>query len=190
MDLDLDTPTTFDPKKIFKCIRASMVEKDQLKKHPVGVYFQNIAEDSLTGLAAIPYKEAEELGFFKVDFLHLSLLDFFENKNEIRQLLKVEPDWSMLEEREVVEKLFQIHNKFDIVYQIKPKNVQELADTIALIRPQKRMLLDQYIKNKKVIREELYKLPLPKGCFKKGHATSYALTIVLQLHLIKGGIIL
>ena len=189
MDIDIDTPTKFDPTDIFECVRASMVDKDLLKKHPVGVYFQNIAKDEQTGLAAIPYKQAEELGFFKVDFLHLAVLDYFNSKEEIRELIKVEPDWSLLEDRVSVEKLFQIHNKFDIVYQIKPKTVQELADTIALIRPGKRLLLNEYLRNKEQVRTELYRLPLPKGCFKKGHAVSYALTIVLQLHLIKGGIL-
>lgn len=52
-------------------IPASRVEKDDLKKHVVGVYFQSIPTDPLTGLASIPYDVAEQRGYFKLDFLNL-----------------------------------------------------------------------------------------------------------------------
>lgn len=190
-DIDIDLKTDFDPKKYFPEITiASRVQDNQLKKHNAGVYFQNIAKDHITGLAAIPYDQAEQQGYFKIDFLHLSILDYFDNKQQIRALLECDPDWELLQDQSVVEKLFQIHNHFDIVYTIKPRSVIELADCIALIRPGKRPLVDNYIKNKKQTRKLLYTHPDDnKYYFKKGHAISYALTIVLQLHLIKGKII-
>ena len=48
MDVDIDFKTTFDPLDYFdEAIRASMVNKDaQLIKHPAGVYFQSIPQDS------------------------------------------------------------------------------------------------------------------------------------------------
>lgn len=191
MDIDIDLPSTFDPKKLFpEATLASMVQKGELKKHPVGVYFQNIAQDALTHLAAIPYAEAEEMGYFKIDFLSLTVLDNFESKAEIRQLLKIEPDWTLFYKRENVEKLFQIHKHYDTLIRIKPSSVQEVADTISLIRPGKKHLIDDYIKDRETTRVELYtKNEDDKYFFKRSHAISYALTIVLQLHLIKGGII-
>ena len=191
MDVDIDFQTTFDPLGYFEeAVRASMVKDGELKKHPAGAYFQNIPKDKMTQLAAIPYQQAEELGYFKVDFLHLSILDEFENKKEIKVLLKTDPDWLLLQSPSVVSKLFQIHNHFDIVSKIKPQSVQELADCIALIRPAKRHLIDAYIKDKSLIRQELYRKPEDgKYYFKRGHAIAYALNIVLQLHLIKGRIL-
>ncbi len=191
MDIDIDLQTNFDPLDIFKeATRASMVKNNDLIKHNVGVYFQTIPVDSMTGLAAIPYEQAEEVGYFKIDFLHLSLLDEFETKYEIRELLKHEPDWSLLLKEDVVEKLFQIHRQYNLVSKLAPKSVEELADCIALMRPGKRHLVDAYIKDKTLIREELYRKPEDgKYYFKKPHAISYALNIVLQLHLIKGSII-
>lgn len=193
MDIDLDFRTDFNPIKYFPlAVRASMVEKGVLKKHTVGAYFQNIPKDKVTELSAIPYKTAEELGYFKIDFLHLNLLDIFESKEEIRELLKIEPDWSLLEEQEIVEKLFQIHRHFDIVSKIKPASIQELADTIALIRPAKRFLLDAYISDKEKVRKEIYRKPddPKKYYFKRSHSIAYSLNIVLQLHLIKAEIII
>ena len=191
MDIDIDFQTTFDPLDIFDdAIRASMVNNSELKKHPAGIYFQNIPTDKITNLAAIPYDKAEELGYIKIDFLHISLLDHFKSKKEIRELIKIEPKWELLEIQENVEKLFQIHRHFDIVYQIKPKSVEDLADCIALIRPGKRYLLNFYLQNKKEARKELYKKPEDnKYYFKRSHALAYAFNIVLQLHLIDAGII-
>ncbi len=191
MDIDLDLKTDFDPLEIFKeATRASMVKNNNLVKHNVGVYFQSIPIDTLTGLAAIPYKQAEEEGYFKIDFLHLSLLDVFETKEEIRELLKLEPDWSLLTQSDVVSKLFQISKQYNLVSKLAPKSVQELADVLSLMRPGKRHLVDAYLKDKTLIRDELYRKPDDeKYYFKRSHAISYALNIVLQLHLIKGGVV-
>lgn len=191
MDIDLDFPSNFDPHKLFDVVQASMVKSGELIKHPCGVYFQFIPKDKLTHLAAIPYEEAEELGYFKIDFLHISVLDYFESKNEIRTLLKIDPDWSLLEREEVVQQLSQLHKHFKVVNQIKPRSIQEIADCIALIRPSKRYLLTNYLKNRELYRIELYTRPKEKDAiwFKKAHAVAYAHNIVLQLHLIKGGVL-
>lgn len=196
MDIDIDLQTTFDPLQHFShVVRASMVQEQELKKHPAGVYFQKIPTDKITGLAAIPYDYAEQLGYIKFDFLHLSVLDYFDNKQQVRELIDKEPNWELLKSPSVVQKLFQIHRHFDIVNRIEPQSTEQLADTIALIRPSKRNLLDHYIKQKNdpqklaEVRQLLYQKPTDgKYYFKKGHAVSYALTIVLQLHLIQNEI--
>lgn len=189
MDIDIDLPTTFHPLDHFDVTLASMVKGGKLVKHPAGVYFQNIPQDKITKLAAIPFKEAEDMDYFKIDFLHLTFLDNFNNKAEIRQLLQIEPDWTLLESSSVVERLFQIHRHFDIIHQVKPTSVIMLADAIALIRPAKRQLLANYIKTPIKIRKFLYMKPDDgKYYFKKSHAIAYALTIVLQLHLVSGGL--
>lgn len=191
MDVDIDLQTDFDPLEYFdQAIRASMVKDGELKKHPAGAYLQFMPPDRVTNLAAIPYDKAEGLGYVKFDFLHLSLLDYFDNKEQIRALVNKEPDWNLLLSAENVQKLFQIHRHYKIISTIKPRSVQELADTIALIRPAKRDLLDQYLHDKEQTRKQLYTKPSDgKYYFKRSHAVAYALTIVLQLHLIKGGIL-
>lgn len=190
MDIDIDFPSTFNPLDLFDAVSASMVKNGKLVKHPVGIYFQNIPKDNITGLAAIPYNKAEEQGYFKIDFLHLTLLDYFDSKEQIRELMKVPPDWSLLESEEVVSKLFQIHKHHKTLIKVKPTSVQELADVIALIRPGKRYLLPAYIQNRDAVRDELYEKPKDGGIyFKRSHAIAYALTIVIQLHLIKGNIL-
>src|SRR6478736_4208184 len=145
MDIDIDVQTNFRPEKIIDVIRASQIEKGELKPHNAGVYLQTMPKDSLTGLAAIPYKQAEEYGFIKFDMLHLNLLNFFKSKDEMLKLMEVEPNWKLLEEREFVEKLFHLSKQFDTVYKVKPKSVIALADVLMLIRPHKVFLIDKYI---------------------------------------------
>ena len=92
MDVDIDFKTDFDPLDYFdQAVRASRIFNDELVKHPAGAYLQNIPVDEMTGLSAIPFKDAEELEYFKIDFLHLSLLDNFTTKTQIRSRAKI-PD--------------------------------------------------------------------------------------------------
>lgn len=189
MDVDIDFKTDFDPLQYFpEAIRASMVKDNTLVKHPAGAYFQSIPIDPITGLAAIPYVQAEELGYFKIDFLHLSALEYFENKKQIRTLIKKDPDWTLLQDPLVVSKLFQLHRHYNLLAQVKPTSVQTLADCIALIRPGKRHLLQPYLKAPGIMQKELYAKPENGYAFKKSHAVAYAMIIVLQLHLIKAKI--
>lgn len=188
MDIDIDLPTNFNPKEYFDVTNASMVESGKLKKHNAGVYFQNIPVDSVTGLSAIPYKESEKEGFIKIDMLHLSFLNHFKSKKEIKCLLKKEPNWNLLKEIKVIEKLFHIGNHVDVVFRVKPRSISDLADVLALIRPSKRKLLDKYVRNKKSVLTELYTKRQPSD-MRKSHAIPYAMVIVLQLHLIEAGIL-
>jgi hypothetical protein len=188
-DIDIDTFSSFHPEDFFPEVKlASRVENGELKKHQVGVYFQNIPIDPITKLAAIPYDKTTDMGFFKIDMLHLTILDYFENKLQIKTLIRKEPNWKMLEDPNIVNKLFQIAKHFDIINQIKPKSILELADCVALIRPGKRHLLKQYNKDKIGTRVLLYKKEHSSD-YRKSHAISYSVTIVLQLHLIEHGII-
>lgn len=192
MDIDIDFQPSFDPSEVFvEAVKASMVSKDgKLIKHPAGAYFQKIPTDCVTGLAAIPYEQAEALGYTKIDFLHLNLLDFFQSKDEIRELVNKDPNWDLLRSKSVVEKLFQLGKHFDVVEKIKPQNILDLADCVAVIRPGKRYLLDEYDPaNKSLFRSKLYKKHHGSYSYKKGHAISYAQTIILQLHLIQRGVL-
>jgi DNA polymerase III alpha subunit len=192
MDIDIDTQSTFLPKKIFpQIIQASMIKNDQLIKHPCGFFMQSMAMDSVTKLAAIPYEEAEVVGYTKIDFLHLSLLDIITSKQELKELSNKEPDWELLQDRQQVRKLLHIHNQFELVQRIKPTSVQELADILALMRPSKTYLISQYvfdIGNRDKIRVKLYQEPIDGGVwFKKSHSIAYSLNIVVQLNLISQG---
>lgn len=189
-DVDFDTHPSFDPKKYFKnAVKASRVRDGELIPHPCGVYFQDIPKDPITGLSAIPYKDAEDVGYMKVDFLHLSILSYFESKREIRALINIEPDWSLLEEEDIVQKLFHIGKHYDLIIKVRPKSIIELSDCLALMRPGKKHLLGKYLKDRVQTRKILYQKTEGGYVFRHSHSIAYALNIVLQLHLIKAGLL-
>lgn len=184
MDIDIDVKNNSELFAKLNVIRASLIKDNELKPHPCGVYFQNIAKDPITNLAAIPYNIAEELGYFKIDLLNLSLYSNFESRDQIKALLNIEPDWSKLLNKDIVDQLFQINKHYDLISKIKPKSIVELAECLALIRPQKMHLTNLYINNKPTAMKYLWEQDSSGYAFKKAHAISYAMVIVLQLHMI------
>lgn len=182
MDIDIDVADNKSVRNILKCVRASMIENDDLIPHVVGIYIQDIPIDPITGLSAIPYNHADEYGFTKIDILNLNLLKEFKSKTEIRELLKLEPNWNLLHQEDCVSTLFHVSKHLEILKKVKPKSILELADVLALIRPNKKHLLNDYLKSPEVTRNELYS-KIDVSDLRKSHAISYAMNIVLQLHL-------
>ena len=178
-DIDIDV---CDRDEVLKHI-PHFVASNKTKRHNTSVYFQNMPINPLTGLAAIDYKEAEKLGYFKIDFLNLNLLNNITSQEQLTKLMDKEPDWSMLENIFIVRELFQIGEHFAIVNKLKPKSVEQLAMALAIIRPAKRYLLDNTWDE---IEKEVWVKPTDDSYyFKKAHAISYALNIVVQLNFLE-----
>lgn len=187
MDIDIDVDAKFDPQSIFdNLVPASTIEKGELKGHNVGYYFQSVPVDQVSGLCAINYKETEKFGYYKTDFLPVHLLSRFESREEMKELLKKEPKWELMEDPEVVKRLFQVHNKWDFVIKVKPRSLMEVSDLVALIRPKKQRLLDKYLQDPEGCREELYTKRHPTD-FRKAHCIPYAMLVILNLHLVEQG---
>jgi DNA polymerase III alpha subunit len=189
MDVDIDIVNTFNPSKAFGWTKASMVKNGKLGPHPCGVYPQPVPVDHLTKLCAIPYEEAEQVGFMKIDFLHLNVYSHFKSRQEIEELLCLEPDWSILLDPEHQPKLFQLANHSSVLDAIKPKSIVQLADVLALIRPGKKKLLTLYQAHPISTRTLLYAKDENGYTFKKAHSIAYAHVIVLQLFLIQAGVL-
>ena len=65
---------------------------------------------------------------------------------------------------------------------MRPKNINQLAAVLAIIRPAKRYLIG---KNWDVVTTEVWVKPRNEEYyFKKSHATAYAVAIVVQMNLI------
>ena len=190
MDIDIDIPPTLKIETVFPdWVRASVLKEDKLTAHPCGRYPQNIPLDDLTGLASIPYDAAEKMGYTKLDFLNLNIYSHFQSRSEIEELLTIEPDWNLLLIPSNQVKLFQLSNHGEMLDEIKPKSIEQLADVLALIRPGKSQLVKLYKVNRESTRKILYSKDKDGYSFKKSHAICYAMVIVLQLHLINAGII-
>lgn len=186
-DLDVDmSQKTRDTiiKKLYH-IPASKINDKGINPHGVGIYFCNIPYDRLTGLASIDYKHAEEdLGYIKLDFLHNTVYDKFTSRQDIFDIMNKEPDWKLLYKKEIVEQLPHINNYFTLMNQMpKIKSVEELAMFIAVIRPAKKYLIDEVIKNDwKSINDRIWLKEDGGYMYKKSHAIAYALSITVAMN--------
>ncbi len=181
-DIDIDFIDREQALSLFKHIKASRLDNNELVKHNTGVYFHSVPMNSEHGVCAVPYDQAEQQGFFKIDFLNVGIYKGVRDEEHLIQLMNTEPLWDLLEQEDFVNLLFHVNGHGSILRQMKPKNVEQLAAILAMIRPAKRYLIG---KDWNSVMKEVWTRPEnDEYYFKKSHATAYALAIVVQMNLI------
>lgn len=183
-DIDIDLPDRASIVKKLNHIPASILKDHEVRKHNSGVYLQNIPINPLTDTATYDYREAEKLGYFKVDFLNNSVYTGIKSEEELNELMK-EPNWELLTRKDIVESLPHIHDYYKVVRAIEPKSVEDLAILIALLRPAKHYLLGE---DWDKVKREIWQPPRDSEYyFKKSHSISYAMLIVVALNRLDRG---
>jgi len=179
-DVDIDMANRDKFLELFNPIPASIKREQSYEKHNTGVYFQPIPCFPLEGFSTIDHKEAEELGYFKVDVLNNSVYKDINDEAHLDKLLAQEPMWELFQHEEIVKQLFHIGNHYDIIKQHLPQTVEQLAMILAMIRPGKRYLVGN---SWEVVEKEVWE-QTDGYFFKKSHAIGYALVIIVQLNLL------
>lgn len=183
-DIDIDFAERRDALVGIPHVFASMmVNEDGVmvqRQHPTGVYFQDVPVDPTTGNCSILYSDAPRLGYFKVDYLNNSIYNDVRDEEHLKELMDREPPWDFLENEDILDQLSHVHSAKDIIAQIKPKSVDDLAVVLALQRPGKRNLLG---KTRAEIDAEIWQVS-GEYAFKRAHAIAYAVSIVVQLNLL------
>ena len=180
-DVDIDFFDRDGVLKLFKHTPASIIKDDKVEKHKTGVYFHAVPEHPITGHSSLDYKKAEDRGYFKIDCLNVSIYKDIKSEQELVELMIKEPDWEMLKDATIVDKLFHLNGHFNIVSKLEPKNIEQLAAALAIIRPAKRHLMH---KDWIDILKEVWVRPTDGSYFfKKSHAVAYAQAIVVQMNL-------
>jgi len=188
-DIDIDFKDGKSVIQQLPCTRSvERITEDGLIAHNSGVHFDNIPVDPISGLASIQYKEAERLGYQKVDILSQSAYEHVRDRDHLKELMNKEPDWDLLLVPEFVEELSQIKKHITLLNVWRPRSIDELAMFIAMIRPGKRQCqsMNSWDEVEQVIWDydsigldaEGKKLRY----FKKPHAYAYSLMIVVQLN--------
>lgn len=188
-DIDIDLGDRDRAAGLFpKAIVGSQLHEGRMTPHKNGLYFQRIPVDEVSGLAAFPYKEAEERGYFKVDLLHNRIYDNLTSEEELDELLAEPVDWDwFLDDRFYEHNLWHLGRWGWLVRKYPPKSVQDLAVLMAIIRPGKAYLYKEErswddIRARVWVRE-------PDGyLFKKSHGIAYALVATLHAKLIARGL--
>ena len=185
MDIDIDFPDRKQVLDIIKHIPAMIDDNGTFKKHNTGVYCHSIPYNPLTGTASIDYKSAEDRGYFKIDFLNVTAYKDVNNEEHLNTLLNTEPLWDLLYEKEICDQLFHINGYHNLLAELKPTSIVELAMVLAMIRPGKKHLIPICKDNGfQSIKDEIWTKTEDSYFFKKAHAISYASVIIVQLNLI------
>jgi hypothetical protein len=181
-DIDIDFADRTKALALFKHATASIEDNGTFKKHNTGVYCTSIPYNPLTGLSTIDYKQAEDRGYFKIDFLNVGVYEGVNDNEHLKKLLETEPLWDLLLEDEFTRNLFHVNGHGSILRQSKPKSIEQLAAVLAMIRPAKRYLIG---KDWATVMTEVWTKPEnDEYYFKKAHAVAYAAAIVVQMNLI------
>ena len=182
-DVDIDFFDRDGTLKLFKHAPASIIKDDKIEKHKTGVYFHAVPTHPVTGHSTLDYKKAEDRGYFKIDCLNVNIYKNIKSEQELVELMIEEPDWDMLKDQKIVDQLFHLNGHYNIVSKLEPKNVEQLAAVLAIIRPAKRGLMYKDWIN--ILKEVWIKPTDGSYFFKKSHAVAYAHAIVVQMNLIK-----
>jgi DNA polymerase III alpha subunit len=181
-DIDIDFADRTKALDKFKHVVAAIKDNGTFKKHNTGVYCTSVPYNPMTGLSTIDYKTAEQRGYFKLDFLNVSVYEGVNSKQHLNSLMQTEPIWDLLLEDDFTNKLFHVNGHGSILREMKPKTIEELAAVLAMIRPAKRHLIGKDWNS--VMSEVWLKPEGDEYYFKKAHAIAYAHVIVVQMNLI------
>lgn len=182
-DIDIDLGNRDDLLKHIKFVTASIRKNDEIKKHPTGIYITKIPYDPINELCSLDYEEAEQRGYFKLDLLNVHVYNSVKSQEHLNNLM-CEPDWSMLTDPMIVEKLIHIGNHYNSLQRMpEPVNsIPRLAMFLAAIRPGKKHLLGLPWSE---IAKTIWAKEEGSYSFKKSHAVAYAHLVVVHMNLIK-----
>lgn len=178
-DIDIDFGNR---DSILKLIQHTPARLESGRKHNSGVYVTDIPVDPISKCAAIDHEAAEERGYFKLDFLNMSVYSLVQNPEHYDQMLTVTPPWSRLwTDSHWAAQLVHVGNYTDLLKVMKPDSIPRMAAFISIIRPGKAHL---QLKPWSEVFASVWDGDESRGyTFKKSHAISYAALVALHMNL-------
>jgi hypothetical protein len=181
-DIDIDMADRMALLSKIKNTNATMIKDGRTVKHPTGIYVTDIPFNPLVNGSAIEYKEAEKMGYYKLDILNVNLYSRVKDEVHMQSLMK-DPDWSRLNDRSFVEKITHIGNHYDTM-KLMPEpidSIPRMAMFLSVIRPAKRYLIGLPWKD---VAKSVWLEPKDGGYwYKKSHSISYATMVVVNMNL-------
>jgi hypothetical protein len=182
-DIDLDFA---DRNKILNLIQhtpARQLHQEQVRRHNSGVYVTDIPYDPVNQCAAIDYESAEARGYFKIDFLNMTVYQLIRDQAHYDQLLAQDPDWTRLwTDTEWAAQLVHVGNYTDLLRQMRPDSIPRMAAFISIIRPGKAHLQNRSWDQ---VFDSVWDGDTSRGyTFKHSHAISYAALVALHMNLL------
>lgn len=182
-DIDLDLADREQLLQLIQAVPARQTNQGQTRRHNSGVYVTDIPYDPVNKCAAIDYEQAEQLGYFKIDLLNMSVYQLIKSPEHYEQMISATPPWSRLWTDPVWAKgLAHIGNYTDLLNSMKPDSISRMAAFISIIRPGKAHLQH---KDWNTVFASVWDGDDTRGfVFKKAHAISYAALVALHMNLL------
>jgi hypothetical protein len=182
-DIDIDFADRESILKLIDSIPARQLHQGQVRRHNSGVYVTDIPYDPVNQCAAIDYETAEQHGYFKIDFLNMSVYQLIKNPAHYEQMMAQDPPWNRLcTDTEWVKQLVHVGNYTELLKQMKPDSIPRMAAFISIIRPGKAHLQNQPWAT---VFESVWDGDASRGfVFKHSHAISYAALVALHMNLL------
>jgi hypothetical protein len=182
-DIDLDFADRDQLLKLIRAIPARQLHQGQIRRHNSGVYVTDIPYDPVNACAAIDYEQAEQLGYFKIDLLNMSVYQLIKSPDHYREMLAVTPPWKQLwTNTEWAQQLVHVGNYTDLLASMKPDSIPRMAAFISIIRPGKAHLQNRPWTE---VFESVWDGDDSKGfVFKHAHAIGYAALVALHMNLL------
>jgi hypothetical protein len=183
-DIDIDVGDRKQVLKLIQATAARQTHQGQVRCHNSGVYVTDIPYDPINECAAIDYEQAEELGYFKIDLLNMSVYQLVTSPEHYKEMLTQEPDWSRLwTDPEWVKQLVHVGNYTDLLKSMKPDSIPRMAAFISIIRPGKAHLQNRPWDQ---VFASVWDGDDSRGfVFKQSHAIGYATLVALHMNLLK-----
>ena len=182
-DIDIDFADRDHVLKLIHHTPARQVVDGRVRRHNSGVYVTDIPTDVVNQCAAIDYETAELRGYFKIDFLNMSVYQLIKNPEHYEQMLSQEPTWDRLwQDPTWAKQLVHVGNYTDLLKTMRPDSVPRMAAFISIIRPGKAHLQNHPWNQ---VFESVWDGDASRGfVFKKSHSVSYAMLVRLHMNLL------
>ena len=182
-DIDIDLADRDQLIKLIDVISARQLHQGQVRRHNSGVYPTAIPYDPVHECASIDYETAEELGYFKIDLLNMSVYQLVKNPEHYNTVLNQEPLWERLwTDPAWAKNLVHVGNYADLLQSMKPDSIPRMAAFISIIRPGKAHLQNQPWDQ---VFASVWDGDASRGfIFKHAHAVGYAALVALHMNLL------
>lgn len=183
-DIDIDLADRTQLLNLIRHTTARQLHQGQVRRHNSGVYVTAIPQDPVNGCAAIDYNEAESRGYFKIDFLNMSVYQLVRDPEHYESVLAADVNWARLwTDPNWATQLVHVGNYADLLQTMKPDSIPRMAAFISVIRPGKAHLQkcawDQVFAS-------VWDGDDSRGyTFKKSHSLGYARLVALHMNLLE-----
>ena len=182
-DIDIDLANRDQLLQLICAMPARQLHQGQARRHNSGVYVTDIPYDPVNSCAAIDYEQAEQLGYFKIDLLNMSVYQLIKNPEHYQSMLAATPPWERLwTDIEWAGQLVHVGNYVELLKTMRPDSIPRMAAFISIIRPGK-----AHLQNKPwpEVFESVWDGDNSRGfVFKQSHAISYAALVSLHMNLL------